>query len=212
MRCFPVPQPWTQLAHGTILPQTPPSRLPGYVSLDAMLRVSPVVILSTTADTLETMPLSLAQAHVLVAAANDHALANGWKIAVAVVDEGGLLVALGRMDGAFPLSAQIAEAKAAGTALWHRDGERLAASREAHEGFFDAVSRLARLPLIPGPGAVVIRSGEDVLGAAGASGASGDDDRACVEAGLRAVFPGWTRRSGMTREVGSRDSCRRVRA
>ena len=63
------------------------------------------------------MPLSLAQAHVLIAAANDHALANGWKIAVAVVDEVGRLVALGRMDGAFPLSSQIAEAKAAGAAL-----------------------------------------------------------------------------------------------
>jgi glc operon protein GlcG len=138
------------------------------------------------------MPLSLAQAHVLIAAANDHAFANGWKVAVAVVDEGGLLVALGRMDGAFPLSAQIAEAKAAGAALWHRNGEQLAASRESHEGFFDAVSRLVRLPLIPGPGSVLIRSGEGVLGAAGASGASGDDDRACVEAGLRAVFPGWT--------------------
>ena len=102
------------------------------------------------------MPLSLAQAHVLIAAAHDHAVANGWKIAVAVVDEGGLLVALGRMDGAFPLSAQIAEAKAAGTALWHRDGEQLAASRASHEGFFDAVSRLVRLPLIPGPGSVLI--------------------------------------------------------
>jgi uncharacterized protein GlcG (DUF336 family) len=40
----------------------------------------------------------------------------------------------------------------------------------------------------------VIRSGETVLGAAGASGASGDDDRACVEAGIRAVFPDWTPR------------------
>ena len=79
------------------------------------------------------MPLSFAQARVLIAAAHDHAVANGWKIAVAVVDEGGLLVALGRMDGAFPLSAQIAEAKAAGSALWHRDGEQLAASRESHE-------------------------------------------------------------------------------
>jgi glc operon protein GlcG len=138
------------------------------------------------------MPLSLAQANVLIAAAHDHATSHGWKIAVAVVDEGGLLVALGRMDGAFPLSTQIAEAKAAGTALWHRDGERLEASREAHEGFFDAVSSLARLPLIPGPGAVVIRDGESVLGAAGASGASGDDDRACVEAGLRAILPGWS--------------------
>ena len=139
------------------------------------------------------MPLSLAQAHALIAAAHDHALTNGWNITVAVVDEGGLLVALGRMDGAFPLSSQIAEAKAAGTALWHRDGERLAASRESHEGFFDAVSRLVRLPLIPGPGSVLIRSGERVLGAAGASGASGEDDRACVEAGLRAVVPGWTK-------------------
>jgi uncharacterized protein GlcG (DUF336 family) len=86
----------------------------------------------------------------LIGAAHDHAAASGWKIAVAVVDEGGHLVALGRMDGAFPLATQIAEAKAVGTALWHRDGEQLAASRAAHEGFFDAVGRLVRLPLIPG--------------------------------------------------------------
>ena len=79
-------------------------------------------------------------------------LANGWKITVAVVDEGGLLVALGRMDGAFPLSAQIAEAKAAGTALWHRDGEQLAASRASHEGFFDAVSRLVAAAAHSRPG------------------------------------------------------------
>ncbi len=84
-----------------------------------------------------------------------------------------------------PALGEIAEAKAAGTALWHRDGEQLAASRESHEGFFDAVSTLARLPLIPGPGAVLIRSSEGVLGAAGASGASGDDDRSCFEPGLR---------------------------
>jgi glc operon protein GlcG len=135
------------------------------------------------------VPLSLAQANVLIAAAHEHARANGWTITVAVVDEGGLLVALGRMDGAFPLSAQIAEAKTSGAALWHRDGDELAARRASHEGFFDAVSELARLPLIPGPGSVVIRSGDAVLGAAGASGASGDDDRACVEAGLAAVFP-----------------------
>ena len=137
------------------------------------------------------MPLSLAQTQTLIAAAHDHARANAWKIAVAVVDEGGLLVALARMDGAFPLSSQIAEAKAVGAALWHRDGDRLAAGREAHEGFFDAVSRLVRLPLIPGPGSVLIEDDGRVLGAAAASGATGDDDRACVEAGARAVFPGW---------------------
>ena len=77
------------------------------------------------------MPLSLDQANVLIAAANDHARANGWKIAVAVVDEGGHVVALGRMDGAFPLSSQIAEAKRpaphCGTAT--ATGSRRAASR-----------------------------------------------------------------------------------
>ena len=36
---------------------------------------------------------------------------------------------------------------------------------------------------------MVIEEDGRVLGAAGASGASGDDDRECVEAGLRAVFP-----------------------
>ena len=139
-----------------------------------------------------TRPLSLAQAHVLIAAAHDHAAANGWKITVAVVDEGGRSSRSAAWTARSRSRAQIAEAKAAGTALWHRDGEGLAASRASHEGFFDAVSELARLPLIPGPGSVLIRNGEAVLGAAGASGASGDDDRACVEAGLRAVFPGWT--------------------
>ncbi len=98
------------------------------------------------------MPLSHAQAHELIAAAHDHAAANGWKITVAVVDEGGLLVALGRMDGAFPLSAQIAEAKAAGTSLWHRDGDGLAATHASHPGFFDAVSSLAPAPADPRPG------------------------------------------------------------
>ena len=44
------------------------------------------------------------------------------------------------------------------------------------------MSKLVRLPLIPGPGSVVVRDGDVVLGAAGASGASGDDDRECVEA------------------------------
>ena len=99
------------------------------------------------------MPLSLTQAQALIAAAHKHAAANGWTITVAVVDKGGMLVALGRMDGAFPLSAQIAEAKAAGTALWHRDGDRLEASRDADAGFFDAVSRLARLPASRRPSA-----------------------------------------------------------
>ena len=138
------------------------------------------------------MPLSLAQSHGLIAAAHEHAVANGWKIAVAVVDEGGLLVALGRMDGAFPLSSQIAEAKAAGTALWHRDGERTRRQPRVQRGLLRRGEQARPATTHSRPGLGVDPDGEAVLGAAGASGASGDDDRACVEAGLRAVFPGWT--------------------
>ena len=73
------------------------------------------------------MPLTLEQSQSLVTAAHAHARELGLTVTVAVVDEGGLLQALGRMDGAPPLSAQIAEAKAVGAAVWHRDGDQLAA-------------------------------------------------------------------------------------
>jgi uncharacterized protein GlcG (DUF336 family) len=133
------------------------------------------------------MPLTLEQTQTLIAAAHEHARSAGLKVTVAVVDEGGLLKALARMDGAPPLSAQIAEAKAVGAAVWHRDGDQLAAVQEQRAAFFGAVSTLVRVPLIPADGSVLIRSGEDVLGAVGVSGAKPEEDRECAEAGLRAV-------------------------
>jgi glc operon protein GlcG len=134
------------------------------------------------------MPLTHEQSHTLIAAAIDQARADGLKVTVAVVDEGGLLKALARMDGAPPLSTQIAEAKAVGAALWHRDGDQLAAVQEDRAAFFGQVSGLVRVPLIPADGSVVIRDGETVLGAVGVSGAQSDQDRVCAEAGIRAVF------------------------
>jgi glc operon protein GlcG len=134
------------------------------------------------------MPLTLEQSQTLIAAAHEHAYAAGLKVTVAVVDEGGLLKALGRMDGAPPLSAQIAEAKAVGAAVWHRDGDQLASVQDARGAFFESVSRLTRLPLIPADGSVVIRDGDTVLGAVGVSGAKPEEDRECAEAGVAAVL------------------------
>ena len=134
------------------------------------------------------MPLTLEQSQTLITAAHAHARDSGWTVTVAVVDEGGLLKALSRMDGAPPLSAQIAEAKAVGAALWHRDGDELAAVQEDRAAFYAQVTQLTRLPIIPGDGSVVIRDGDAVLGAVGVSGAQSDQDRECAEAGLRGVF------------------------
>ena len=133
------------------------------------------------------MPLMLEEAQTVIAGAHEHASQLGIHIAVAVVDEGGHLQALGRMDGAPALSAQIAEAKAVGGAVWHRDGDSLAAVHRERAGFFAQVDRLVRLPLIPGPGSVLIRRGHAVLGAVGVSGAAPEQDKVCAEAGLASL-------------------------
>jgi uncharacterized protein GlcG (DUF336 family) len=134
------------------------------------------------------MPLSLEQAQTVIAVAHNEARNKEIRICVAVVDEGGFLLALGRMDGAPPLSARIAEGKAVGAALWHKEGAQLAAATAENSHFVDAVAQLARTPLLPGLGSILIQDGEHILGAVGASGASGEDDLACIEAGVETVL------------------------
>jgi glc operon protein GlcG len=129
------------------------------------------------------MPLSLADAQQAIERAHARATELGLNITVAVVDAGGLLVALARMDGAPPISPQIAEAKAVGAALFLRDGGWLAQTAQERPGFFKAADRLARVPLIPGPGSALIKRDDIVLGAIGVSGARPDQDLECAEAG-----------------------------
>jgi len=133
------------------------------------------------------MPLTLEQAQTVIAVAHQHAARLGVRITVAVVDEGGLLVALGRMDGAPPISPQIAESKAVGAALWHRDGDALAQVSRDRPAFFNQVDRLVRLPIMPGLGSVLVRRDGGVLGAVGVSGALPEQDKECAEAGLAAL-------------------------
>lgn len=134
------------------------------------------------------MPLTLEEASAVVAAAHERARALGVRVTVAVVDEGGLLQALSRMDQAPPLSAQIAECKAVGAALWHRDGASLAQVAQERPTFFQAVDRLVRVPIVAGLGSALIRRGGAVLGAVGVSGARPEQDLDCAEHGLKRVL------------------------
>jgi glc operon protein GlcG len=134
------------------------------------------------------MAISQAQARTIIEAAQAHAEGLGITVTVAVVDEGGLVKSIDRMDGAPPLSAQIAEAKAQGAAVWHRDGHVLADVAQERPAFVAAVSQMTRLPLIAGAGSIVIRDGDgSVIGAVGVSGGKPDEDRACGEAGIEAL-------------------------
>ena len=130
------------------------------------------------------MPLTLAEAQKTVSGSHAKAESLGIRVTVAVVDEGGLLIALGRMDGAPPLSPQIAEAKAVGAAMLFRDGAGLAELAKDRPGFFSVADRLVRVPIVPGLGSVLIKRDGRVLGAVGVSGGRPEQDLECAEAGL----------------------------
>jgi glc operon protein GlcG len=133
------------------------------------------------------MPLSFDQTRIVLEGAHRRAAEIGVAVTVAIVDEGGFLQALGRMNGAPPLSAQIAESKAVGAAVWHRSGDQLAGIQRERPAFFEAVDRLVRMPVIPGLGSVLIRREGAVLGAIGVSGAAPEQDADCAQAGLAAL-------------------------
>lgn len=133
------------------------------------------------------MSISLTDALTVVANAHAKASDLSLQVTVAVVDAGGHLVALGRMDGASPVSAQIAESKAVGAAMFQRDGGGLAQMAQDRPAFFSAVGRMVRLPLIPGLGSALIKRDGHVLGAVGVSGGRPEQDVECAEAGLGAL-------------------------
>ena len=130
------------------------------------------------------MPLDLHDANQLIGRAHAKAAELGIRVTVAVVDEGAHLVALGRMDGAAPLTPQIAEAKAVGAAMLHRDGASLGELAKDRPGFFSVADRLVRVPIVPGLGSVLVKRDGKVLGAVGVSGGRPEQDLECAEAGI----------------------------
>jgi glc operon protein GlcG len=136
---------------------------------------------------LAAMALNLHDANEVIGRAHAKATELGIRVTVAVVDEGGLLIALARMDGAPPLTPQVAEAKAVGAAMLHRDGASLGELAKDRPGFFSVVDRLVRVPIVPGLGSVLIRRDGSVLGAVGVSGGRPEQDLECAEAGISAA-------------------------
>jgi glc operon protein GlcG len=130
------------------------------------------------------MPLTLDDSQKVIARAHAKAAELGIRVTVAIVDEGGLLISLARMDGAPPLTPQVAEAKAVGAAMLHRDGASLAELARDRPGFFSVADRLTRVPMVPGLGSVLIRRDGKVLGAVGVSGGRPEQDLECAEAAV----------------------------
>ena len=127
--------------------------------------------------------LAIDDARRIAAAAEAEAVKNHWAVAIAVVDDGGHLLWLQRLDGAAPISAQIAPAKARTAALGRRE------SRLYEEMINGPRTALLSAPGLDGMlegGVPVLRDGH-CLGAVGVSGVKSSEDVQIARAGIAAL-------------------------
>jgi glc operon protein GlcG len=122
--------------------------------------------------------LNLAAAKEIMAAAEAEARKNNWNVSIAILDEGGRLVMLQRLDGAPPASVDVCQAKGRSAALFKRPTKV----------FSDAVSG-GRVAVMSLPGAVAVEgglpllSGGECIGGIGVSGVTSEQDAQIGAAG-----------------------------
>ncbi|GFM81681.1 hypothetical protein PSCICN_23730 [Pseudomonas cichorii] len=118
---------------------------------------------------------------MLIAARNE-ALANNWAVSIAVVDDGGHLLAFERLDGAAAISSYISVEKARTSALGRRESKGY---EEMVNGGRTAFLSAPLLTSLEG-GVPVIIDGQ-VIGAVGVSGVKADQDAQVAKAGIAAL-------------------------
>ena len=130
--------------------------------------------------------LTLDEALRLLAAARAAADDLGVPMSFAVMDPGGHLLALTRMDGAPWVSADVAQGKAWTSAAY---GVPSAAQKEKMTPmpiFATAVTAMTHGRFTPQTGAVPVYRDGVLLGALGGSGGTGDQDEAACAAAVQA--------------------------
>ena len=127
--------------------------------------------------------LEFADVKAIAAAAEAEALKNNWAVTIAVVDDGGHLLHLQRLDGAAPVSSYIAPAKANTAALGRR--ETKVYEDMINGGRASFLSAPAISGLLEG-GIPIIKDGY-CLGAVGVSGVKSNEDAQIARAGVAAI-------------------------
>lgn len=127
--------------------------------------------------------LELADVKIIASAAEAEALKNNWAVTIAIVDDGGHLLHLQRLEGAAPISAHIAPAKANTAAMGQRESK-------VYEDMING-TRPAFLsaPYIQGMlegGVPIVKDGQ-CLGAVGVSGVKSTEDAQVARAGIAAI-------------------------
>ncbi|THC40354.1 heme-binding protein [Massilia sp. Mn16-1_5] len=133
---------------------------------------------------MKTKPmLTLEDVKKIAAGAEAEALSNNWAVTFAIVDDGGHLLWLQRLDGAPPISSHIAPAKAHTAALGRRE------SKIYEDVINGGRTSFLSAPAIQGmlEGGVPVIVDGHVIGAVGVSGVKSNEDAQIAKAGIAAL-------------------------
>jgi len=133
---------------------------------------------------MKTKPmLGLDDVKRIAAAAEAEALSHGWPVTIAIADDGGHLLWLLRLDGAAPISAHIAPAKAHTAALGQRESK--AYEDMINQGRTAFLSAPEVRGLLEGGVPIVVQG--QCVGAVGVSGVKASEDAQVAKAGIAAL-------------------------
>ena len=128
--------------------------------------------------------VDLEQAKKAIAAAQAEARKNGWPVAVAIVDNAGLLVAYERMDNTQTGSVQVAIDKAVSAATYRRSTKVF---QDAVAGGGAGLRILGLRGASPVEGGLTLVMGGKIVGGIGVSGVNADQDGMVAKAGAETL-------------------------
>jgi glc operon protein GlcG len=127
--------------------------------------------------------LETADVKAILAAAEAEALKNNWPVTITVVDDGGHLLGLVRLDGAAAISSHISPAKAKTAALGRRE-------TKVYEDIINGGrTSFLSAPVLEGMlegGVPIVKDGQ-CIGAVGVSGVKSNEDAQIARAGMAAI-------------------------
>ena len=130
--------------------------------------------------------LTLAQANQILTTALAKSREAGYKpMGIAVLDEAGNLKAFAREDGASMFRFDVAQGKAWAAVAMGASSRALAKRAKDNPNFFITLAATAQGKFLPQTGGVLIRDASgQILGAAGASGGTGEEDETACAHGI----------------------------
>lgn len=131
-------------------------------------------------------PIMLDEGLQLLQVCVDKMRSMGLRCSIAIVDASGIQVAAARQEGANLLSPDIAFGKAYAAAIFRRSGRELGEAWGPGHPVGSAMVARTGGRFVAAQGSLVLRDGDEVVGAIGVSGARSDQDEEIAQAGVDA--------------------------